>query len=101
MLIAASREDQLRMPRCIMEQHERSAAEYFARTPDEPPRNQLVAVDRLAVAVDIETHQRLWRGGGWRCPQLGGPGPQGIRERLGSTRPGHLSQKPLGMPVTV
>ena len=34
-------------------------------------------------------------------PIAGWSRPQGIRERLGSTRPGHLSQKPLGMPVTV
>src|SRR5436305_5317747 len=46
------------MPLVIMQQHERTTAQDFARVPDESSGNQGVGVDRFAMAIHV--YMRRW-----------------------------------------
>jgi len=87
----------------VMQERERAAAEYGPTPGDEAARDQAIAVDGLAVAVDVEGRGRRIGGGGGdgRPPQGGRPRGQGVGERPGGARTGEGGQEPLDVAIAI
>ncbi len=88
-----------RMPRLIVQQQERSAAQHHPETPDQSTRQQHIAVKRLAVAVEIAGQclkmVRVFGFCWFLCwmPKVRGPGCEHIGKAFGTISAGHLRQE--------
>ncbi len=92
---------QVGMPLRVVQEQEGASAQHFACAPDEAAWNQVIAVNRLAVAIHVEGR---WLAVGF-CPldrpKLAGPGRQGIGKGLLSTGTCQLGQEAFSLPETV
>ena len=84
------------MTTLVVEQQERSAAQDDTQPPNQAARKQHIAVDGLAMSIDIAgEHMDIWRLfsslylPSW-VPELGGPTGKGIGETVGSISMSHL-----------
>jgi hypothetical protein len=98
MQITARGGDQQGMASGIMQQHQRGASLDRPGAPDETTWDQVFAVNRLAMSINVDGECPLC---GWsRClPQGGREACECIGERLSPTSPDHLGEEPLHMAI--
>src|SRR6266699_3812061 len=88
-----------RMPLLIVQEHQRSTAQNFARASNQSARNQLVCIHRLAMPINVDTARRFLLS--CLLPQHGGPLPKSVGESLSSFGIGEVGEKSLGVPIAV
>jgi hypothetical protein len=84
----------------IMQQQQCATSFDRPGAPDKTTWDQVVAVNRLAMSINVDREWRLrfWNGG---LPQGGREACEGIGERFDSTRRGYLGKEPLYMAVPI
>jgi len=102
MLVSTRSRGQAWMPLLIMQKRQRTPSQDFAGAPDESTRDEAVAVDGLAVSIDVKAGSRLRkRILALSFPQMGCPRAKDGGERFGPTSFGELTEKALRMAIPV
>src|SRR5258708_30481737 len=96
-LISSIRRCQSRMPLIIVQEHQRSAPQNFARASNESTRDQLVSIHRLAMPINVDAASRFLLS--WLLPYRCSPLPASGRASLSSSRVREVGEKSLDVPL--
>src|SRR5579863_4778142 len=90
------------MPLLVVKQYQGTAPEDRTQASDQPPGNEHVGVDGLAMRINVAGQKPgLLSCLISRVPHLRGPACQGIGQAFSPTSMGHLRQKGFGVAVPI